>query len=222
MPKKIKIVLDPPSPYAMKVTKKQAAACQLATAVRLFFFEEDLISALVLGGSAREVLRGIAVSKGITPPFKASIDVIKEEYQEAFFDVMNRSYNFMKHASRDPENTHDRFSPDEVSFILFEACWLFEKIFKEPSIESNLFLQWMLQRNPQFARNEFRAELERERRLASPDMTFSSAVRQCANFLRAADDSPKEAESLFRGKLLRSTYRVAVPSDYVSLKRKKN
>lgn len=217
MPKKAKITLEPPSPHALKVTKKQAAACQLATAIRLFFFEEDLVSALVLAGSAREVLRGLARSKGIASPFNEAIDVVKEEYQEAFLDIMNRSYNFMKHASRDPEGTYDRFSPDEVASVIFEACCLFEKIFKQNHLESNLFLQWMLQRNPRIARAEYRVELKRRSSLARPEMTFKEAVKECARFLRFADNSPDDAEMLFKARLLRTTYQVTVPSDFVSV-----
>lgn len=219
MPKKIKIDQLPPSPNALKVTKKQAAASQIATAVRLFFFEEDLISALVLAGAARDVLRGLAKARGVKTMFESAKDIIREEYQGAFFDIMHDSYNFLKHGSRDPDKTYDRFSPDEVALTIFQACADFKAVFQEVYFEQAIFMGWMICRNPKLLHDEYHPALHAAQLALNitSDTPFKESIVEFADILRLIDKDPSEVESRLKLKLLRDTYSVEVPHDYVTV-----
>jgi hypothetical protein len=209
--KKNGIELLPPHPQAVKVSKEQAAGSEIATAIRLFFRQEDLVSALVLAGAARDILRGIAKSRGAETMWDKTRDIVKEEYQDAYFDVVHASYNFLKHGSRDANQTFDRFTPDDVTGVILQAVHDFRAVFGQVYFEMLVFQWWVMVRNPTFVKAENVESFAAQRALiawtVTSDMPFAEAVEQAARVIEAADVHPEHLSV----SMMRQHFAVNVP-----------
>ena len=116
----------------LPVTKKEAATCQLETAIKLFLENRDLISAYTLCCAADGILEGIYGNErdeilkrqrdqSMTPDslhFSWGEELenrIRPEHWNEVVRVLNAPQNFFKHADRD----HDSF----YQFPAWEADW---------------------------------------------------------------------------------------------------
>lgn len=183
-----KIELLPPRPDAWPVSKRQAVASELSSAIYLFFCDKDFVAAHVLGGAARDVLRDVARKKGIETFWDKSKDVVVDEYQEAFRGLMSADYNFFKHGSRDPDGTYERYHPDLTAFLLWECVYDFSSVYGGRYLETMVFAAWMSLRRPNLIQEAYRKEvlaLYANMRV-TPEMSFVDSLVAPADMLSAA------------------------------------
>ena len=139
------------------VTKREAATCQLETAIKLFLENRDLISAYTLCCAADGILEGI-YSNERGEILKQQLDqpivpgslrfswgeemeiLIKPEHQKEVFRVLNAAQNFFKHADRDHHSSY-QFPDWELTGVrLITTVMNYKLVFREITPAMNLYI----------------------------------------------------------------------------------
>ena len=133
---------------ARKVTKREAATCQLETAIKLFFEYRDLISAHTLCCAADGILEGVyknersailrrqwdrSAGKGrLRFSFGEEWEIhFKSEYVREGFRILNAAQNFFKHAEKDHDRTYEFDGWEQTGFRIFFAVTNYLLVFGE-------------------------------------------------------------------------------------------
>jgi hypothetical protein len=111
---------------ARKVTKLEAAWCQLRQAIVLFFEDGDMISVHTLAAAAQQVLIDLGAKAGLVSIVKNQ-DLIQPEHRKFVSGLMNSAQNFFKHADKDPDATLE-FFPASTPFYLMDAVVLYRQL----------------------------------------------------------------------------------------------
>lgn len=143
-------------PNQQKVTKRDAATCQLETAIRLFFENRDLISAYTLCCAADGILEGkykndrreildrqrdrLADSSDFRFSWKEEWEIrIKPEHRKEVFRLLNEAQNFFKHADRDHDSSYEFKDWEQTGFRIFFAVTNYKLVFGEITMAMNVF-----------------------------------------------------------------------------------
>jgi hypothetical protein len=131
-----------------QVTKLDAAQRQLQTAIRMWFDDEDYVSAHTLAYAAYEIIH--AVSKAKNPnrgDLLLDSSQVKPEKRKEFNQVFREAANFFKHADRDPDATIE-FSPGLTELFIYYAIKGLETCSVTPAHELTVFMFWLMVRSP--------------------------------------------------------------------------
>ena len=132
------------------IKKIDAAQRQLDLAITLWFQEADTISTHTLACSAHQIIHEIHQNRKSAHLLFNSI-YIKNERRQHFVSIVKDSYNFFKHANRDPDPEgvieFDR-SFTEI-FILFTILGI-ESLGYNLSLVSKIFFVYCSIHNPDF------------------------------------------------------------------------
>lgn len=134
--------------FLLKVSKLDAAYLQLTTALRMWFYDEDYVSAHTLAFAAYEIVH--AVSKAKNPnrgDLLLDSSQVKPEKRKEFNRVFKEAANFFKHADRDPDAIVD-FSPGLTELFLYFAIKGLQLCGIKPSVEMDIFMYWLQVRTP--------------------------------------------------------------------------
>ena len=139
------------------VTKREAATCQLETAIKPFLENRDLISAYTLCCAADGILEGIYKNKrdeilqgqrdqsvpleDLRFSWGEELEMrIKPEHQKEVFRLLNAQQNFFKHADRNPESTQ-QFPDWQLTGLKAVATVIdYSLVFRETTPAMRLFL----------------------------------------------------------------------------------
>lgn len=134
---------------AIKVTKIEAARCQLRTAIELWFSDGNPIAIHTLAAAAHQVVHDLNVrNKG--PDLLLNTKLIKDEYRKEFLADIKHASNFMKHAERDKDGAAAtlEFEPDSndnfIMFTIFGLKYLGENL----AAEEIAFERWQMFQKP--------------------------------------------------------------------------
>src|SRR5688500_1236726 len=83
------------------LTKVEGAERLLRTAVHLFFEKGDMLSIHALSSAAHEVLHVLLKTSGKKVSLMKDNPVVRPDKQKEWHDALQRTQNFLKHASRD-------------------------------------------------------------------------------------------------------------------------
>lgn len=128
----------------MDVTKLQAAKNQLATAIRLYFDDDDPISIHTLATAAGEIIDRLCESRGLPSMRDDLLKNIVADRRKEVVTALNNARNFFKHASgrSGPEEVLRDFSDERNLFaILMAADGL--RLLGEKIPESRIFSNWL-------------------------------------------------------------------------------
>jgi len=156
MPQASRQCVLPLNAGVMKETIKRidAAQRQLDCAIKLWFNYADAISTHTLACSAHQIIHEI--SEGHKNSKKLFDNIyIKDEHRSRFISVIKNSYNFFKHANRDPdpESTIEFDSSLTEFFILFTIFGI-ESLGYEIELSSKIFFAYFFIHNPGFITSE--------------------------------------------------------------------
>ncbi|WP_313040746.1 hypothetical protein [Sphingobium yanoikuyae] len=132
-------------------TKEEVVFSEVGRAIRLFFFENDLISCHLLAGAAREVIQVLLRKAGKESFNDNSLQHLKSEYHHAWREERNAEYNWMKHGSKDIESVFEGYTVKVTELLLFEVCWDFTVLFSGRYLEPTIYLSWFFARYPHIA-----------------------------------------------------------------------
>src|SRR5277367_6470637 len=114
-----------------RVTKLEAAKRQLNVAIRLFFAREDSLAIHTLAAAAHGILLAIArkhnPEKAINSILNPENPRIVPEKRQEYADIVRAAQNFLKHGSRDPEQTFE-FKHEPTAYHILDALMLLEAI----------------------------------------------------------------------------------------------
>lgn len=133
---------DNPHIEYLRLNRRQICKTEINSAIRLFLFEEDPISAHVLASAANEIMS--ALSKGTPGVGLNDIRALMKEHavaadlQEELFSSLQHPYNFLKHSSSNPDVEND-FSIEYVVMGLYTAVHSYKILFGKPSPEMKVF-----------------------------------------------------------------------------------
>ena len=139
-----------------EVTKRDAATCQLETAIKLLLENRDLISAYTLCCAADGILEGIYENERVEilarqrerledpEDFRFSWREeweirFKPEHQREGFRLLNAAQNFFKHADRDHDGVHEFEDWEQTGFRMFFAVTNYNLVFGKITPAMNVF-----------------------------------------------------------------------------------
>ena len=140
------------------IQKLDAASRQISTAIELWFKEADPISIHVLACSAYQIVHDINHKRGGRDLLYDSL-VIKDEYRKEWIDRIKRTYNFLKHADRDPAETVEFDPVNNEFFILYTGLGL-ELLGVKPNIARAAFTLYQMLSRPDILTESGKADLE--------------------------------------------------------------
>ncbi len=120
----------------LMLTKFQVAESQLLTAIRLYFEDGDPVSVHTLISAANEILdilckhNGLgegAVSFGIK-------DVENVKVKKKILDAVNRSKNFFKHSTKNPDEVIE-FKSRLNDYVIADTTILYKKFLKSKKVD---------------------------------------------------------------------------------------
>lgn len=138
----------------LKLSKLEAARCQLCTAIELWFAEADPVSTHTLAFAAYEVIH--FVSKKRNPGRRDLVfdsRLIRPGYQKIWNEHIRREANFFKHADRDPDGTIEFRIASPEFFILYAILGL-ELCEERFNDTESAFLLWFYLHKPTFLTEE--------------------------------------------------------------------
>ncbi len=167
------------------VTKLEAANRQLATAIRLFFENEDPVVVHTLACAAREIYEKHCLKKGLRRTF----DYVKESNpthaEKDLWNVLNGLRNFFKHPGESLDETVE-FSDTYNDFMLLSACHDCGMLIgpENNPLPMQAFGTWFLTTQLPFTEGANQEEMESSARISAaldvsfPGMRDSSRLEQ--------------------------------------------
>lgn len=76
----------------------------LETAVELHFCNRSFVSVCVLANSAWEITKDLCAKKGVSSSKNMMLSFYPEEKESFVYSLVNKAWNFFKHADKDPNN----------------------------------------------------------------------------------------------------------------------
>ena len=143
----------------IRLDKIEAASRQLTTAISLWFSDGDPISVHTLACSAYQVVQDINEKAGNRDLLYDSL-VIKDEYRRYWINTLKRTYNFLKHADRNPSETIE-FNPSINEAFIMYTCLGLELLGSKPNIARAAFTLHQMLSKPEILSENGKAELDR-------------------------------------------------------------
>jgi hypothetical protein len=122
-----KLDIEPTKKNKLPITKIDAARRQLETAITLWFSEGDPVSIHTLVMAAHEILRTFNKLRAGPSMLTDGSEHIRPEYQQAYEELVVRSYQFFKHGGKDPENT-EWFNPESNTPMILDSVEAYFRI----------------------------------------------------------------------------------------------
>lgn len=146
----------------MKMTKQQAAAMQIETAIKLFFEDRDMVSTYTLSAAAHEILEGIwmhegpAINQRRLAAGKDFAYSFKEEWRDRVTPegqkYRTKHQNFFKHADRDHDQELDFEDVEHTALSIFLAIKDYELIYETVTKAMSTYVTCYLMYNPSLLR----------------------------------------------------------------------
>ncbi len=131
----------------MSINKLDAASAQVDTAIKLWFSDQDPISAHTLACSAYQIVHDL--KKKITwEDLLYDSLVVKDEYRNAWINTIKGPYNFFKHADKDASETI-QFDPDATEIFIVFTCKGLSLLNVRNSIDRRIFLTYTTLAKPE-------------------------------------------------------------------------
>jgi hypothetical protein len=138
---------------AITVSKLDAARRQLRTAIRLWFYDADPVSAHTLAYAAHEILRVMLKKRSPKSEHLFDLMPIKKEYRPMILEGLKKHANFFKHASRDPNETIE-FNPGLSEIFILISVVALGGCGEAPGDEESAFMMWTQLHSPELLNPE--------------------------------------------------------------------
>lgn len=107
----------------MVITKLEAAHRQLATAIRLYFCDDDIAAIHTLACAAREIYEKHCQARGVDRMFDYVASANPDRSSKELWDILNGPRNFLKHPTGDYDLSAALELNDAMNAtMLFYAC----------------------------------------------------------------------------------------------------
>lgn len=114
-----------PRPGSIPIKKLEAAVSQLETAIVLWFHDEDPASIYTLSYASHEIIRRIAMAKGVAiNSIKDPGDDMTPEQLKAYRQTLDEWAGFFKHGGKDPDEMFHLW-PKNLMWLMADAIRLY-------------------------------------------------------------------------------------------------
>jgi len=162
------------------LSKIDVARRQLVMAIKMFFFEEDVVSLHTVACAAHGVIHDIAKHKDIKKSIKDSPLIAKSARSE-YLRAVNYPQNFFKHAHSDPKGRMV-FRYNGTPLFILDALFLYASIERDLTNEMRIFLIWVQLRFPNLLCLDFvEEELSQIRNTTKNPKTFKTLAKVLLN-----------------------------------------
>ena len=127
---------------AVKVTKLEAAQRQVNAAIRMLFDGYDAVAVHTVTAAAHQIVRDICRHRKDVESYLRFTDWIAPDHEKEFWGHVNRTANFLKHADKDSEATHE-FEDKVAEFQLLFCCVWLRDLGAADSFEVKTYLIWL-------------------------------------------------------------------------------
>jgi hypothetical protein len=127
----------------MIVTKIEAAQSQLNTAIRLFFGNEDPISAHTLAGAASVIFADLIKKEKPEKAWEKHAQDVNKISPGQYYKIARKAQNFLKHAQSDSDKSLDFDGKDTETLMMF-AVMNCAELLGTLSMEMSVFQLWYL------------------------------------------------------------------------------
>jgi hypothetical protein len=132
----------------IRVNKMDAARRQLDAAIRMTFGGADPIAVHSVAAAGHQIIRDICKSRGDIEGYHRFTDWISPGQKKQFWQAINRSANFFKHADKDANTIHEMNEEETDSIIVF-ASRLYGELGFTPTFEMRCFSAWFTMCHPE-------------------------------------------------------------------------
>jgi hypothetical protein len=132
----------------LQINKLDVALRQLRTSIRLWFYDDDPVSAHSLAYAAYTVIDDVTKARNPNRPgLLFDSPYLTRDERKLFNIVYRKAANFFKHADRDPLDKLN-FSPDQTRIFLCFAIYALELTGERLANELLIFQAWLVINNP--------------------------------------------------------------------------
>jgi len=163
----------------IRVNKIDVARRQLDAAIRMTFGGEDPIAVHSVAAAGHQIIRDICKSRGDIDGYHRLTDWLSPGQQKQFWQAINRSANFFKHADKDANAIHEVNEEETDSLIVVASKWYADLGFTQ-SLEMRCFAAWFAMCHPETFTPAARtaAMMQGHAALVTPFDTMSNEIRQ--------------------------------------------
>ncbi len=133
----------------LPITKLEAARRLIDVGIKLLFSDEDPLAIHTLAAGAFRVVRDLANKTSGHILNTRLKDVIAPGKEREFWKAFNTTYNFLKHAESDSEDTLDGFDGEANDHILFIDCQYYAGLGQSFTPEMNVLSAWYMAMYPE-------------------------------------------------------------------------
>jgi len=136
-------------PNAIVLSKVDAAERQLRTAIWLWFHDFDPVPIHALAAASVKVLWRLHEKHhtGHRMMFEQIIDLVRPEYRKAWIEHANATENYIKHADKDPFESH-KFNPEMTRFTIMDGVRGLHAFNAHYPDECSVFTTWFVAHYP--------------------------------------------------------------------------
>jgi hypothetical protein len=142
----------------LQLTKLEVAERQINEVVRLFFEDRDPVAIHTLISAVDGIVTALGRKKNIYNPIRDAELYIKPEWHKFWFQKMNDSANFFKHADKDHDETHE-FNTELNDIHLMCAIMVFVKVTGKYNPATKVFFSWFALKYPNLIKDKTEAPL---------------------------------------------------------------
>jgi len=185
-----------PGDGSWQVTKLQAAATELSRAMRVLMYEDDALSAHVLGSAALEIIDTLCRVAGKQTLRDLVMEHVKDEAKAAFRRLLNEEYNFFKHADRDHDAVNDVYNPGLTEMLLWEACVGIHQLIGKVTFDGLVYIEWYISNHPDLVLEDYAEKLGAMRALITAFYDGQGRMSRdtAIDLLRTLDENSKEMQ----------------------------
>ena len=149
-------MLLPNKNTTLEISKLEAAKRQLKTAIMLWFYDGDPVSAHSLAYAAYDVIHAVSKERNPNrPDLLLDSRDIKPDARKQFNEAFREAGNFFKHADRDPLATL-QFSPGITEIFIYYAIWGLQFAGEQLANEFVIFQNWLAVTRPEMMSEDAR------------------------------------------------------------------
>lgn len=144
----------------IRISKLDAARRQIDAAIRMTFAGEDPVAIHSVVAAGHRIIKDLCEKRGDIESYLQFTDWINPNYAKEYWQRLNASANFLKHADKDADHIHDMDDQTSDYMILFASRW-YGALGNSLSIEMKVFAGWWMAYHPEHIKPDAIAKLEK-------------------------------------------------------------
>lgn len=134
----------------MNANKIDAARRLIDAAIRMLLAQEDPLAVYAIAQSGFNILRDLCEKNNGQGFYKELTANIRPGMEKKFWKELNKTWNFLKHADRDPDSSLENVSEELNEATLFMATQLYNDLGQKLTIEMWVVLFFVSAQHPDF------------------------------------------------------------------------